>query len=603
MYGHEAAELDEIMELLPTEHSVLGALFHKHAGQPFSAMMTTAESAEEGLSGAEARLGFIRLRQKGWIKAVRKTWGENLYYIPLRYIPALTVAYAHRVGEHPLLKQENGQKKSGTQRVTSDQIHVIREARADIAAEIIHILAWIAREGLTLTNKGTIHKRMLQRLSTLTHLCPDDFAALNLNYEHPELYPAHVAIMLDMLLALGLLHKDQGKIQVHAETLGLWLEQSWSSMHREIFKVCLERYGVTHPAEQHFRYRLVLLGKGQETWFNIADLIPQYIKGEANSDAGLPEYAQNWLNALAGWGYGESGENAAGDLFFRWLVEPDALLHWEAQQELDSAKNVFFVQPDFEIMVPPEVVPQVRWKIENCAELLSCDRMSIYRISKEQILNASHRGFTSDKVVEFLSQYAATGVPEHVYLAIQQWGNEGERSKAQSEGNTSEFHRVMPIDFICSEASGENRSSEIHGHEPRVGLDGLRESFYVHGREGLIKNEPDTASWYKQEQPVAEQSDDLPAYSSIPDMWHNDWRRYHMSTTRQITAKAIEWQTKLGLKNEQSEVYIIPDQIHGQDDWTLTGWIVPESDERTIERCNISLMDWDKIRIIVPEHV
>ena len=97
----------------------------------------------------------------------------------------------------------------------------------------------------------------------------------------------------------------------------------------------------------------------------------------------------------------------------------------KVQQELDSAKNVFFVQPDFEIMVPAEVAPQVRWKIENCAELLSCDRMSIYRVTKEHIVRASHSGFTSDKVVEFLRRYAATGVPEHMYHAIHQWGMSG----------------------------------------------------------------------------------------------------------------------------------------------------------------------------------
>lgn len=289
-------------------------------------------------------------------------------------------------------------------------------------------------------------------------------------------------------------------------------------------------------------------------------------------------------------------------MFFRWLVEPHELLALKVQQELESDKNVFFVQPDFEIMVPAEVVPQVRWKIENCAELLICDRMSIYRVTKEQIVNASHHGFTSDKVVEFLRRHAAAGVPEHVYLAIQQWGKEWERLKAQSGGNAEEIQSIQLSD-IRREGSWEDKSTVIHKHEPRVGLRGLRESFYVHGREGLIQNEPDRASSYKHGQPIAEQLDGLPAFGTIPDMWYNDWRRYHMSTTRQITAKAIEWQTKLGLRNEQSEVTIIPDQIQGQDDWTLTGWIVPGLDERTIERCTISPMDWDQIRLLVPEQI
>ncbi|MFS0871531.1 helicase-associated domain-containing protein [Paenibacillus xylanilyticus] len=599
MREHEASEPKELTELLPSEQVVLGALFHKHAGQPFSTMMTTAESAAEGLSGVEARSAFIRLRQKGWIRAVRKTWGESLYYIPVHQIPALTAAYAQRIMDNGL--PERGMERDGLElkMTQNNPIQVIQEAKPDIAAEIIHILAWIAREDLSLTNKGTVHKRMLQRLSAMTHWCAEDFVGLNLQYEHLDVYPAHVAILLDMLLSLGLLHKDQGKIQVDAASLGYWLKQSWSFMHREIFKVCMDRYGISSPEAQHFRYRLILLGASHNTWFDIADVIPQRNKNEETGDAGQPEYVRSWLNALAGWGYGEIGEDAFGTLFYRWLIDPEALLHLEVQQAMDTRKNVFFVQPDFEIMVPPEVTPQVRWKLEYCAELISLDRMSIYRVTKEQIMNASRNGFTCDKVMEFLDRYAATRVPEHVRMAIQQWGSEWDRLKMQSDKDAAKNQIIKPIDFFFMEKSEKDKSDkDEHMIEPGDS----QESFYVQGREGLVHLGADSFI-SEPEQSVVEASDLLPEYGSIPDMWHNDWRRYHMSTTRQITATAIEWQTKLGLKKEQSVVYIIPDQIQGHDDWTLTGWVVPGTGERAIERCTISPMDWDKIRLIVPEQI
>ncbi|NUU75960.1 helicase-associated domain-containing protein [Paenibacillus xylanilyticus] len=591
MRVYEASEPKELTELLPSEQVVLGALFHKHAGQPFSTMMTTSESAAEGLSGVEARSAFIRLRQKGWIRAVRKTWGESLYYIPVHLIPALTAAYAQRIRDNGLPERDMGRDGLELKMTQSNPIQVIQEAKPDIAVEIIHILAWIARENLTLTSKGTVHKRMLQRLSAMTHWCAEDFVGLNLQYEHPDVYPAHVAILLDMLLSLGLLHKDQEKIQVDAASLGYWLKQSWPFMHREIFKVCMGRYGISSPEVQHFRYRLILLGASQYTWFDIADVILQRNKNGETGDAGQSEYVRSWLNALAGWGYGEIGEDASGNLFYRWLVDPEALLHSEVQQAMDTGKEVFFVQPDFEIMVPPEVIPQVRWKLEYCAELISLDRMSIYRVTKEQIMNASRNGFTCDKVMEFLDCYAAMRVPEHVRMAIQQWGSEWDRLKTQSDKNAANNQIIKSIDSFLND-------KDDHVIEPGDS----QASFYVQGREGLFHLGPDSFI-YEQEQFIVEPSDLLPEYGSIPDMWHNDWRRYHMSTTRQITAKAIEWQTKLSLKKDQSVVYIIPEQIQGHDDWTLTGWVVPGTDERAIERCTISPMDWDKIRLIVPEQI
>ncbi|MGF9698919.1 helicase-associated domain-containing protein [Paenibacillus sp. MABNR03] len=591
MRVYEASEPKELTELLPSEQVVLGALFHKHAGQPFSTMMTTSESAAEGLSGVEARSAFIRLRQKGWIRAVRKTWGESLYYIPVHLIPALTAAYAQRIRDNGLPERDMGRDGLELKMTQSNPIQVIQEAKPDIAVEIIHILAWIARENLTLTSKGTVHKRMLQRLSAMTHWCAEDFVGLNLQYEHPGVYPAHVAILLDMLLSLGLLHKDQEKIQVDAASLGYWLKQSWPFMHREIFKVCMGRYGISSPEVQHFRYRLILLGASQNTWFDIADVILQRNKNGETGDAGQSEYVRSWLNALAGWGYGEIGEDASGNLFYRWLVDPEALLHSEVQQAMDTGKEVFFVQPDFEIMVPPEVIPQFRWKLEYCAELISLDRMSIYRVTKEQIMNASRNGFTCDKVMEFLDCYAATRVPEHVRMAIQQWGSEWDRLKTQSDKNAANNQIIKSIDSFLND-------KDDHVIEPGDS----QASFYVQGREGLFHLGPDSFI-YEQEQFIVEPSDLLPEYGSIPDMWHNDWRRYHMSTTRQITAKAIEWQTKLSLKKDQSVVYIIPEQIQGHDDWTLTGWVVPGTDERAIERCTISPMDWDKIRLIVPEQI
>lgn len=60
----------------------------------------------------------------------------------------MTSAYAQRVG------------------ITVEQItqhaQVLQEGKPDIAAELLHLVAWIEREGLPLTGKGTIHKKVFK---------------------------------------------------------------------------------------------------------------------------------------------------------------------------------------------------------------------------------------------------------------------------------------------------------------------------------------------------------------------------------------------------------------------------------------------------------
>ena len=96
-------------------------------------MMTTAECALEGLSRAEAMTAFVVLRQKGWVEAVRKTWGERLYYIPDALIPSLTVTYVERVGRlvelylsgHQARISKNNSIRSDE--VKSDKVNLVRE--------------------------------------------------------------------------------------------------------------------------------------------------------------------------------------------------------------------------------------------------------------------------------------------------------------------------------------------------------------------------------------------------------------------------------------------------------------------------------------------
>ncbi|MGO4731897.1 helicase-associated domain-containing protein [Paenibacillus sp. 2KB_22] len=557
--------LNSWSKLTWVEQKVLGAIFHKHAGQPFSSLLPREQWAIEGLSVAEAKSSFTNLRQQKWIESVHKSWGERLFYIPVSLMETLTIAYAQRVGI--TVKQD------------TNLAHVLQEGKSDVAAELLHLIAWIGREGLPLTGKDTIHKKSIQKLSVITVLSSTDFDGLGIRYEHSELYPTHVAILLDLLLSLNLVQKSDGRIQIQDHQLQKWLKLSWRQMHREIYQACMERYGEVEPALQHFRYQLAVLAPEKNIWCRIA-----------NSE--LKPRVMGWLCALAGWGYGEVGEDQSGDLAFRWLIDPQSLIYREREMVSETEPCGFYMQPDFEMLVPPEARPDVIWMLEQCAERVTRDRMSIYRITRERFVSAIARGYIFHEMMEFLDQYALTGIPENVRIALEDWGRETDTAPLTVE-------RKMEV----TEAStGSEDDPKLLEKDVLTGV--YSASFYTPENQGLV-DVPAFMHGLERDHSVIEKKFSLLGLEEIPETWYKEWRRYHSSTARQIAAKAIEWQTKLGIQQENRTQYLIPDQVEGHEQWTLSGWCMLDSNEHTSETewRTFSPSEWDTMRLILPDDV
>lgn len=556
--------LDSWSKLALVEQKVLGAIFHKHAGQPFSSLLPREQWAIEGLSVAEAKSSFANLRQQRWIESVHKSWGERLFYIPASLMETLTIAYTQRVG------------------LTVEQMtmhaHVLQEGKPDIAAELLHLIAWIGREGLPLTGKGIIHKKTVQKLSAITVLSSTDFDGLGIRYEHSDLYPIHVAILLDLLLSLNLVQKEDGRIRIVDHQLQQWLKLSWGQMYREVYQACVDRYGNTEPALQHFRHQLAVLAPGKNVWCRTVN-------------STLEPQIRGWLYALAGWGYGDVGEDQSGAMAFRWLIEPQSLLNLRKEAVGEAESCGFYMQPDFEMLVPPEAGPDVIWMLEQCAERVTRDRISIYRMTRERIILAIAKGHALHEVMEFLDQYALTGVPENVRIALADWGKEADAASVAVERNME----------VMEASTGPTENQKLFEKDV---LSGVYSSFYTPGNQGLV-DVPALLHGMERDHAVIEKTVSLLGVEEIPETWYREWRRYHSSTARQIAAKAIEWQTKLGIQQDDCTQYLIPHQVEGREEWTLSGWCILDSSERTseIEWRTFSPSEWDTMRLILPDDV
>jgi len=584
-------ELELWSTLTNAERRVLGTIFHKYAGQTFSSLLPSEDWAKEGLSGAEARLAFAMLRRKQWIKSVYKSWGEHSYHIPECYLSTLTSVYADRVGY-------------AVEPMVASVKRVVKEGKAHIAGELLHLLAWIHREGLPLTGKGSIHKRSIQKLSTLTILSQDDFEHLEITYDHKDLYPVHVVILLDLLLCLNLLQKMDWGFEVRQDKLQQWIRLPWSVMHREIFRVCMDRYGGSGAEMQHFRYQLAGLTPGLKQWCRVPN---------PKGDIGI----RSWLHALAGLGFGEVGEEKNGGLAFRWLTPPAELLKKETehiqrsemykQEERQSSK--FYVQPDFEVMVPPDVSAEVCWRLEHCSERITRDQMSIYRISKERLETAVSSGIKLESIVHFLRRHGQGELPGHILAALQDW--------AKGSETVPDHKLLLPLPLVseCPYAEKERQVGELEtaqGMKTSERMEMNQNHFYKSETSGLIQRShmPGmTAGHNDIDSDLDQDMDEKVAWSrrkaDVPEIWHKEWRKYHLSTARQIAARAIEWQVKLGIQQGNDTFVLIPHQLEGHEQWMLEGWCILDSIPFAshIEWRTFTPEGWDTMRLILPDEV
>ncbi|MEI0738301.1 hypothetical protein VQ056_19440 [Paenibacillus sp. JTLBN-2024] len=60
------------------------------------------------------------------------------------------------------------------------------------------------------------------------------------------------------------------------------------------------------------------------------------------------------------------------------------------EEREDDAR--FYVQPDFDVICPPGVPFYLRWKLLACTELVQCDRVSVYKLTRAGTAKRQKRG-------------------------------------------------------------------------------------------------------------------------------------------------------------------------------------------------------------------
>lgn len=595
------------------ERRALGVIVRSVGCEPFDERRL--EKAADGLmTGAEARAGLIGLLHKLIVFAFRKSWGEHVYVLPQE---GLKVWQAILVPEPLTDGEEEPSSQSG--------LTVLASAETELSRELVQALACCAAGPLKLTKNGTLHKKTMQRLSDSIGLETSLLAGLGLKYAFSDIYPLKLALVADMLLRLGLLKPQPEAWALEPEACAAWLRRCAAEQQAVLYRMWRMAAFPERPWLQHAALALESLPEGM--WLAASSLTgwlqASGLLGEAAAEDGellLASLEQSWINAMIAFGWMEKAADEAGRVHYRWSEKP-------AQRGADAAAaggdaGVLIVQPDFDVLVPPQTPPLVRFELESFADRVASGKLSVYRMSKDSVRRGLESDRTAAEMLALLERNAAYGVPGNVRETLAQWarpfgqarfervillrcsgpevadrierlpgaaewtqGRIGERDLLVSPQQVRPLKALlekagfMPGDVALPEPGDEGLSKPRYPKLPpqpaSPAFEPLQLAQALPDGKGLLYVRSPVA-YFEMEKRLPEPYDLYPELSHIPAAWLKEYRTYHSSTRKEIVEKAIEWKAVLQLRRGGCDYRIAPRKVtESRGSWCLSGWEPP----------------------------
>lgn len=607
---------------------VLKRLCAAYAAQPFD------EGKEERLRPttlcrAEQKLAMNELRRAGLLTARHKILGEKLYQIPVEQLSVLEQKFFPYQPKF----------------LEGYSVNLSMEAGAGLTVDLFRALLFTAREGLPLTAKGIIHKKNLNRLAAQLSFQEEHILGLSMGSSSDEMNALPAALVVDIMLCLGLITRLKTGYRLDKEMLGRWLQLPEARMTDILYGIALHRFGSMGPADQHFRYLIASTSFVPEKWTALPELLDWM--GDMNLTGmvarnELEQSSLHWLRCLTGFGWCELGSTPEGIPCFRWTAAKPKLMSGSESFPDSMAENSnvqFIVQPDFEVLVPPEVSYIVRWTLAECAELLQTDTMWSFRLTREMLVHASERGMPPQVAIAWIREHALGGLPSVVELSLEQWGKSIGRTslsevilltcQTEEDGAAIAAHprlqdslkRIGPLHFLVSPESVEQMRKELF-------LAGLAPSRMIGGR---VEEEAD-AVWtsFHQEVETEPEMYSLPALNAelrllhsgnpflnlpvispeqeedillggenIPQIWSKEWRHYHSSTAQKVMEQGLKWGIKVRFSLNDQMLDFIPSRIKGNP-WTVAGHLLYNDGEK-VEEIELTPEDWKEMKLVIPK--
>jgi hypothetical protein len=584
------------------------------------------ESCKHILTGAQAKVGFVQLLRKGFAFTMRKSWGEHQYVMAAETADALRLA--------ALTPYKQSQKINSAESIPESM------ATWDgLGGDLFTLLVYIGKQEVKLTQKGALHKKHIQKLREAFRVPENCLQKAGIAFTFGDLYDSRLAVTLDIALQLALIEVHDDRYVLNTDGIRNWLARTTKELNVQLYAWWKRRCAAMTALQQLVTFAMEQSGNtlvtkdGIRSWLELNDIA-------VSED----QFEEEWCDWLARW-----VEPCAA---FEWLKqEDDGAIRWSLgllpdNDDSDHAEeHKLFVQPDFEIIVPPTASPYTRWELECIASAVRYDRVAVYKLTPESVCFALENGRTAEQLLQFLESRSMYEVADHVKSAVLQWGNQfGQMVIGQvallrcrdlntaDELETGEQFRsywtekLGDKDFIVKEeqvpelvrklgaagfsarwlpaSSNRREGSGAAGKPPFVQIEQasdhpipVKDTTGLEGNDlgGLVLKEHKIQS-LSIEANLPELKDLFPKLQEVPSMWMKDYRSYHNSTRKQVVEKAIEWKTALQIRKDGCDCVFIPERLQeSRGDWFM--WGRDTSGQGDIV---LSPGEWDEMRLIVP---
>ncbi|WP_068774542.1 helicase-associated domain-containing protein [Paenibacillus sp. FJAT-26967] len=625
------------------EDSLLRLILVRFGSRAFTPGELEEAAGQWALAFMRSALGS--LRACGVIAAFRKSWGDLLYFLPHDGMRAWQRIYfpISKWSEEITGVEASQSSSEQKEQQTAEAVLRIKELsdagdkpRQGLDLDLFAALSYVDLHELTLTQRGAIHKRHVQKLADRLTFAETDLAGCKLQYPFGDTYSPAVAVALDFLLKLGLAARSADRIECDEEKLREWLHKERPERIGILYKLWREhRIPDTSPL-QHLVLLMERVPAGNKQSLSVlVDLLRMWgVVGSAKeADQLIPEAIETWLQPMRAFGWLEWHPVQGGwDSEFEWLIPIDyaarpgtdaavsLLLQSQATlsnerdeassrleeglfRGLDSADRspgyevaeqagndsarCLFVQPDFEIMVPPECPLYVRWEVARTAEWLRSDQVAVYRLTKESVQRAADMGISAQHTAALLDRYSRHGLPDPVRVTLLAWGEQYGRVyladitvlRCADPAVARQIERHPKLQSYVAEKLGED-TFIVRDHEQRELLHILEHAGFSprkqilndqarrkpkkavtaapHRGEDTGENHPKGLIYDNDPVQYLDLDVRIPAYKElieglwgVPAVWYTEYRRYHPSTCLNIIRQAIEWGAVICMKSEE----------------------------------------------------
>ncbi|MCA0753924.1 helicase-associated domain-containing protein [Paenibacillus sp. N4] len=634
----DPSSVQSAIELL----SVYARAFLKEMLRAFAALPSEEEKLLQAvrkntaMSGAECRIGLSELKEAGIVFSVRKVWGERICFIPAEcFVLWQQALWPLRLEALTEQQQEclmNGQ---------------IRPFRRPLGKQLLSGFAALAKSGMELTSKGVLHKKTVARLAQAVDLEEALLQPFGLNWLHKEHYPLKAAFVLEAGTAFGLLRTEQDALKWNEDRLSHWLSKGEADRENDLLEWCM---GLLLPAGgSHAHNGAALTALQADIWYSGREI--EAWSGELEAAAATPHDASLtqskpspcWLGLFYNFGWMEVVDCESIDLrpemFFRWKgVLGKGPGREVLQQQAEESFRHISVQPNGELIADPACPFSIRWELELLAELITDERIAVYRMEQQTVALALENGRTRHSIRTFLeSASGGEPLPAAFEALLEVWCGRACRSwfaevvllRCDNEqmaaildnhpgAATMLTAKLGNTDYIVSKAhvSELRRLLQQAGYPPRKGV--LIEEEEQGGYPSVIRFFPDkgvqqteqgskTAAYVYEAFPlqhfeleVQDASSRMPLLQTdrIPAIWTKQLRAYHHSTRKELIEQALAWQTPVQLRMRQELNEFVPEKLEQKDGaWAVVG-LLRSTEEKQQIRLTPDM--WDEMRLVIP---